>query len=451
MQATATRRVTFNALPHQAQIWQADTRHVALFGGYGAGKTHFNAIWCLKKLLEVEDWPQDKAQGIISANTYPQLVNSTIRNIFGNWREWGIRFKPSTVPGSFAPFTVQVWLNGAWRAVLCCSLNHPDTIRGTEVGFAIIDEAAGTTREAVDIINSRVRATEQPKNQILYTSTVEDPSHWLYEMFVDHHDPEQMTVVYATTYDNPYLPDGYVDALKATYSERLFRREVLAEWVSLESGQIYYAWNRTKNLDESIELDPALPLLWSHDFNIGQDKPLSSVICQIKKGKGPDGKVRPELHAIDELILDTSDTNDAIREFESRDYKSAGVTIYGDASGRARDTRSKTSDYGILRDAGFRTQKVPASNPPLRTRHNIVNALLGSADGDVRLKVHPRCKALAKGLETVKLRKGANYLEEESREQHVTTALGYLACVEFPMRARVTSGRPLIRLARSRA
>lgn len=167
-----------------------------------------------------------------------------------------------------------------------------------------------------------------------------------------------------------------------------------------------------------------------------------------------DGKptVRPELHVFDEIILDTSDTNDAAEECKGRLARlgvkptDAGtypaVRVYGDASGKAKDTRSKTSDYEILRRSGFIDQRVPDANGPVRDRHNAVNALLKNAAADVRCRVNPRCKTVIKGLETVKLRGGASYLEEETREQHVTTALGYLVVVEFPIlrpsEARVT-------------
>ena len=51
-----------------------------------------------------------------------------------------------------------------------------------------------------------------------------------------------------------------------------------------------------------------------------------------------------------------------------------------------------------------------------------MNAMLKAADGTVSLFIHPRCKTLLRGLETVKLKPGAQYVETETREQHVTTA-----------------------------
>jgi hypothetical protein len=84
---------------------------------------------------------------------------------------------------------------------------------------------------------------------------------------------------------------------------------------------------------------------------------------------------------------------------------------------------------------------VPRANPPVRERHNQMNAMLKPADGTVSLLIHRRCKTLLRGLETVKFKPGAQYVETETREQRVTTAPGYLVARLFPARRYVKSGR----------
>ena len=111
------------------------------------------------------------------------------------------------------------------------------------------------------------------------------------------------------------------------------------------------------------------------------------------------------------------------------------------AAGRTRDTRSKAADFQILADQGFPRQDVPRANPPVRERHNQMNAMLKAADGTVSILIHPRCRTLLRGLETVKIKPGASYVEAETREQYVTTALGYLVARLFPARRYVKSGR----------
>jgi len=207
--------------------------------------------------------------------------------------------------------------------------------------------------------------------------------------------------------------------------------------------EIYYSFDRETHVTSEAERDENLPILWAHDFNIGEGKPMSSCLCQIKKGEDEEGNKRAELHIFDEIILDTADTHQAAEECKQRYSDTGQVVVYGDASGKARDTRSKVTDYVILREHSFGKQKVPTGNPPIRDRHNAVNAMLKNANGDVRVRVHPRCKTLIKGLETVSLKPGAQYLEEETYHQHVTTALGYLINYEFPIVTKKTTVKPV--------
>lgn len=443
----ATTELLYEANPHQIQVLESQKPLTFLGAGVGAGKTDAGTLWMLSRVMETPPG----VLGLIGANTYGQLFDATLRNVFKNLDAWGWPHEPRVLPGGHSPLTLRISNGSGWVEVLARSMDSYQNLSGIEIGWFWLDEVWQTQREAFSLIQARTRDPRMETHRGLLTTTLDDPQSWMYEVFVDGYDKKRMRVIYATTHDNAHnLPDDYVDGLRSTYSARLFQRMVEAKWVSLEAGHIYYAFNRTRNVDESADYIEGLPILWSHDQNIGQGKPMSSCLCQIAKGEGPDGKVRPELHVFDEIVLESSDTRDAIKEFEGRGYGPDGTIIHGDASGRARDTRSKTSDYGILRDAGYTAQRVPTKNPPIRTRHNVVNRLLQSADGDVRLLVHPRCKNVIKGLETGKLKGGANYLEEETYSQHVTTALGYLCCVEFPERQRVVGGKPLIRLAARR-
>ena len=52
------------------------------------------------------------------------------------------------------------------------------------------------------------------------------------------------------------------------------------------------------------------------------------------------------------------------------------------------------------------------------------------------MKIHGRCKTILKGLEIGRLKTGAQYLEEETFWQHITTAVGYYACEKMPMHTK---------------
>jgi len=105
--------------------------------------------------------------------------------------------------------------------------------------------------------------------------------------------------------------------------------------------------------------------------------------------------------------------------------------VHGDATGKARNTRSVQSDYDIIQD--FLEDErvrfdidVPRSNPPIRTRHNVVNGTICSKSGSRRLFVYKDAPTVDEGLRLTSLKKGAQYLEDDSKSfQHITTALGY--------------------------
>lgn len=416
-----TRTYEYLARPHQHRVLSSRKRIVLLGGGVGSGKTDVGAVWALAKALA---WPE--ALGLIAANTYNQLVDSTLRNLYRKVEAYGLQVQPAELPRAPRPFTLKLSNGRRQIDILCRSMENFEALSGLEIGWYWLDEVWQTQRAAFDLVNARLRDARCGEPQGLLTTTLDEPSSWLYDVFVENHRDELYDVIYARTTDNlKNLPPGYLDLLKRTYDPHLFARMVEARWVSLSRGRIYYQFDRQDHV-RPLTVDPALPLAWSHDFNLN---PMSSVVAQIKG---------EEVRVLDEIVLETSSTPEVIAEFKARGgcRHPAGVVVYGDAAGRAGDTRGKTSDYQLLRQAGFLHQKVPQANPALRDRHNAVNTRLKNAGGQVHLFIDPKCRTLIKGLETTAYKPGS-HLEAESYEQHVTTALGYLVHREFPLRGRI--------------
>lgn len=429
--------VQYQARPHQARALASRKRHVFLGCGVGSGKTDTASVWAPMKCAEALSWPTHKAQGIICANTYPQLYDSTLRNLFVNWDRMGIPFRPAELPRGYYPITLEILIHGQWRQILCRSLDSPKTLAGLEVGWAICDEVWATEFNAIKVINARVRATEQPLNQTLYATTLDDITSWMYD-FVTQTSPDRIEIIYATTYDNePNLPEGYIEDLKDLYSASEFERMVMAKWVSLKAGRVYPQFDRSRHVAaEPFSYDPLLgAVYWAHDFNVAEGVPLSSVLFQVHPNQDEDGRRlgEPIVSALDEIVLDGSDVHDACDELEARPYHQ-GVeewVICGDASGR-RLASSKVTDYGILRQRGYTHHRVPNRNPPIRSRIESVRRILRSADDGSRCVISPHCATLIKGLETVSYKPNAVGVEKQTREQHITTALGYAVHELFP-------------------
>lgn len=440
-------------LPHQWEILLSPAKTTFAICGVGAGKTVAGGMRAVGWLDESEPG----CHGLIAANTYVQLYDSTLTGLYEVLRTLRRKVIPAELPKrSYSPTTVSIQASdGSFRDIYCRSLERVGPIAGLNIGWFWIDEAWDSDLASYEEVENRNRDLKGPR-QGLVTSTADDPDSWLYDRCEGGKRLRSDYVITTPSSANTKLPADYLEHLKDIYDPLMYRRKVLAEWVVVGSGLLYYGWKRDDtteregNVSELAEFDPQLPVVWCHDFNIAEGAPMSSVLCHVRRGKSPTGKVRPELHAFDELILDSADTADAVRELEGRGYLDrsrvprSGWIVCGDAAGKARDTRSKTTDYGILAGAGFRNQQIPGANPPIRERHNTVNALLCNSRGDVRLRVHPRCTTLIKGLAMGRLKPGAQYLELVTREQHVTTALGYGVCALFPLERQARRSSTLV-------
>jgi hypothetical protein len=279
------------------------------------------------------------------------------------------------------------------------------------------------------------RLSHVPENWIVSCTNPDSPTHWAYKhFFVDKTDTKH--VYLSRTEDNPYLPKQYIEQLKLRLDPKMARRMLYGEWIEIASDAIYHAYVRDRNIrDQPYEINPKFPIHLTHDFNIGDGKPMSAVCFQYIGGV---------FHFFNEVVIDTADTEQVYIEWENRGLFENLNTfkIHGDATGKNRDTRSKSSDYEIIRSFMSRYRRrtdkfkaagtvlnfeidVPLKNPPIRTRHNRVNAHCYSEAKETRLYVYASAKTLDEGFRLTQLKPGGEYLEKETRSQHITTAAGY--------------------------
>jgi hypothetical protein len=211
---------------------------------------------------------------------------------------------------------------------------------------------------------------------------------------------------------------------------------IYGEWVHISGETVYHQYDSEHNfIDDSYKVDRRLPIWLSFDFNIALNKPLSSVLMQVDR----EGAV----HIFAEMVIEGLRTLENCEQLAAKGLLDYSVPYYvtGDAAGRHRDTRNNRSDYDIIKKflAGYvnkkdRTinfdMKVPVTNPPIKKRHNLVNAYCLNAHGKRRLFVYKDAPMADKGMRLTKLKKGVNYIEDDSHEyQHITTAIGYAICM----------------------
>lgn len=300
--------------------------------------------------------------------------------------------------------------------------------RSYELSFAIIEELTENEDDAFYIeINNRIgRLPHIKENWICSATNPDSPAHWAYERFVISSNPNRH-VYYSNTFDNPFLPKTYIEQLKKDLDPKMARRMIHGEWIEISQDVIYHAYTKENNyVDSDYEINTRLPIHISWDFNIGEGKPLSCVLFQY---------VGDVFLFFDEVVIDGARTLESVEEIDDRGYfsRKQKIIVHGDASGKARDTRSIRSDYDIIEhfisnhsDRPPYEMQVPRSNPPVRSRHNKVNSYMENDLGQHRLTVYKKCKTLDKGFRLTALKKGGKYIEDDSKSfQHITTAAGY--------------------------
>jgi PBSX family phage terminase large subunit len=308
--------------------------------------------------------------------------------------------------------------------------------RSLELSMAVIEEAVENEGDDYKaIIEIRQRVGRQPhikQNMIIYCTNPAGPSHELYKYFFDQESPTRH-VYFSLTEQNPFLPKTYIEQLKRDLPPKEAERMLYGKWVEVDRERIYYAYNQEINFKKSAYVIARnLPVSIAFDFNIGLGKPMSAALSQYDLSKDT-------FHFFDEVVIHGSRTEDQLDEMAARGYFELDnkIEIHGDATGGARSTNSKWSNYELIDQflANYKSKSgrklnytlmIPKSNPPVRERHNIVNSYCLNTLKEVRLFVYEKCKILNEGMRLTALKKGADYIEDDSKEyQHVTTAIGY--------------------------
>jgi hypothetical protein len=348
----------------------------AFFAGWRTGKTEGV---CLQHIIKRQTMDNGDVLHLIAANTYSQLLDSSLRTLYHQLDVLRYPHKPEKLPKHGSPFSIFIWNGRKWVEFLCRSMENFDSVAGTTLGSAWLDEVWNTEKWTYELANSRLSDRNSKYLQLVLTTTTDEPSHWMYTDIVARENKELMEIQYGTTYDNyKNLSDGYVEGLKSVLDTRMFDRFVLAKWVSLSSGKIFYNFSRILHLRNLLYND-RLPVLFSCDFNVN---PMCWSIWQ-QHGR--------ELWCIDQVKVEgRADTETTTKELIRRYYSANQFVCFGDASGQSGSTKSRFTDYEIIQDV-FKTSgkslemQIPNGNPSVRDSANAVNAKMLNVRGEVSI------------------------------------------------------------------
>lgn len=273
----------------------------------------------------------------------------------------GLSFKTNK-----ADYSVSV---DGYGSIIFRSYDRPERIIAYETADSIVDELDTLPKDKAALVwrkiserNRQKKADNEPNTIACVTTPDQGYSGFIYEKWYKKKQ-SGYEVIKAPTYSNPYLPDGYIEQIRANYDPLLAEMYIEGEIVSLNDKKVYHFFNReTHHTNEVIKHGEQLHI--GLDFNVGG---CCAVVFVIREGKKP--------MALDEFV--SHDTHDFCNNLSR--YKGNKIIVYPDASGKAGSTNASASDLDIIRREGFQIN-APEKNPFIRDRINVMNNKLSKVE-----------------------------------------------------------------------
>ena len=204
----------------QRRFWSSDARYRLFVGGVGSGKTHAGVIETLRQPAN--------STGMVLAPTYPMLRDATIRTFVDVCNR-------GSLIAEYHRTEMRVKLVDG-KTILFRSADDPDRLRGPNLGWFWLDEAALMSKDVWLIMLGRLR--EQPGRAWL--TTTPRGKNWLYHTFQT--DDPNYTIIQSSTRDNVYLPTEFVQSLQSAYTSEWQRQEIEGEFVDPAGALFKREW-----------------------------------------------------------------------------------------------------------------------------------------------------------------------------------------------------------------
>jgi hypothetical protein len=381
-------------------------KYPALVAGFGAGKTEA----AIKRSIIGKLMNPECDRGFY-APTYDLLRMIAFPRFEAALEEMGIPYRLYKSPLNYLE------LHGKGR-IYFRSMDAPERIIGYEHADADVDEldtmkvdnAAHAWRQIV-ARNRQVKADGSP-NSIGVTTTPEGFK-FVYQTWKKN-PRAGYEIIQAPTRSNPYLPRDYIQSLKDIYPSNLLAAYLEGQFVNLQSGTVYSAYDRIACRSSEVVKDGEL-------LNIGMDFNVTNMSAVIYVSRGI------VWHAVDEL-KGIYDTPNMIRVIQER-YPGHSIRIYPDASGRSRKSvDASISDISLLESAGF-VIYANRSNPMVKDRIVATNVAFEKG----RVKINDQsCPEYARCMEQLAYDANGSP-DKKSNIDHLPDAGTYPIAYEMPV------------------
>ena len=202
-------------IPAQVAFWTDSARVRGFVGGVGSGKTFAGCCEILRQ--------QKRSVGCVIAESYKQLKSVTQKTFFELCPRPLVYSHNKTEQHTILQNGVEIF----WRTA-----ENPDAIRGLNLGWLYMDEAAFCSLESWRVGLGRLR---KAPGRAWITTTPQGMDQWVYDEFVKRSAQNGYSLHKAKTDDNPFNISTYAKDLRLSLedSPKYLQQEVDGEFVDL--------------------------------------------------------------------------------------------------------------------------------------------------------------------------------------------------------------------------
>jgi hypothetical protein len=297
--------------------------------------------------------------------------------------------------------------------------------RGLEVNGAGLDEVNELQEPTFYKVQERIGSWNkaQGKPPIVCLATCNPSNNWvktiIYEKYRNNTLPDRWSYIPSKITDNPYIPIEYLESLKELPPIQ-YQRFVEGDWDIADdvANPFLYEWNDDRHIDDSIQLNPNLPVFVSVDFNIN---PLCALVIQ-QVGRGA--------IVVDEIKIDKGSVDAFCDAVEALSVPMGLIRITGDAMGKGGTVqqRDNSSAYTQIKrrlrlsDSQF---MIPA-NPTHYNSRIDCNAALRRLDIRANSK---RCKGFVFDAKQVQCDANGGIIK--SNRKNIAERADFLDCFRY--------------------
>lgn len=403
----------------QMEFWSAEEAYRAFVGGVGSGKTYAGCIEVMRQ--------PSRSRGAVIAPTYRMLQDATLQTFLEIAREADLieEWRRSDM--------LMRLRNGT--EILFRSADEPDKLRGPNLGWFWLDEAAMMPELVFDLMIGRLRLAPGRG----WVTTTPKGMNWLYSLFGK--GIEGYKLVQCSTKSNTFLPERFAKGLERRYKGVFLDQELDGKFVEWVDAPAYDSYSSAKNVRKGIRsrYQPSLPIILTCDFNA---RVMIWGVIQIQ-GNQP-------LMLTEIAMVGTVPSTPSIKRMVSKfrlefpDH-AGGVLVYGDASGENLSHHTGTTSYDIMLEA-FRNYScrvelmIPRKNPPVLNRIRSTNDVLdGHGDWLPLLMDEDETTWFQRDFANVefdesgtRIKQITDKLDDRHTLTHATDGFGYWASMDVP-------------------